>query len=172
MRDSIPLDVRKRKSERICGELVERMVGDYETIGIFASMKSEVDLSPFAKALYKSCHVVCYPVMFRQAEGDLIMEFAAVTEGVTEEFMTNPLKVYEPGGVEIIDPKKLDLLVCPLVAFDKNNNRMGYGGGNYDRYLPRLRDNAEIVGVAFLEQKVDYLPREPHDLPLSKIIYY
>lgn len=194
LRDSIPQESRREKSELICKDLIARICGDsrnpivevcskqedakieqeqtYKTIGLFSAMKSEVDLSLLADALYDTCHVVCYPAMFRQADGTLDMDFAVVTRGVTPDFVANPLHVLQLGDIEVIDPKELDFLVCPLVAFDSNNNRMGYGGGNYDRYLPRLREDCKIVGVAFAEQKVDSIPLEPHDLPLSKIIYY
>ena len=57
-----------------------------------------------------------------------------------------------------------------MVAFDAGNHRLGYGGGNYDRFLPQLRGDAVVCGIAFAEQQVERVPLEPHDLPLPHII--
>ena len=48
--------------------------------------------------------------------------------------------------------------------------RLGYGGGNYDRFLRELRCDAVVCGIAFREQEVEAVPTEPHDLALPKII--
>ena len=48
--------------------------------------------------------------------------------------------------------------------------RLGYGGGNYDRFLRELRSDAVVCGIAFREQEVKAVPTEPHDLALPKII--
>ena len=57
-----------------------------------------------------------------------------------------------------------------MVAFDEGNMRLGYGGGNYDRFLREIREDAVVCGVAFREQEVPAVPTEPHDLALPKII--
>lgn len=62
------------------------------------------------------------------------------------------------------------MIVVPLVAFDRAGARLGYGGGCYDRYLPTLRPDCQIVGIAFEEQRVDHVPTDVHDLPLPNII--
>ena len=73
-------------------------------------------------------------------------------------------------GFPLVEPHEFDIVIVPLVAFDAENNRLGYGGGNYDQFLPLLHPDAYIVGVAFSEQQVDSVPTEPHDLPLPHII--
>ena len=57
-----------------------------------------------------------------------------------------------------------------MVAFDAGNMRLGYGGGNYDRFLRELRSDVVVCGIAFREQEVEAVPTEPHDLALPKII--
>jgi len=69
----------------------------------------------------------------------------------------------------LVEPHEFDIVIVPLVAFDAENNRLGYGGGNYDQFLPLLRPDAHVVGVAFNEQQVESVPVEPHDLPLPHI---
>ena len=69
---------------------------------------------------------------------------------------------------EEIPPEELDLVVCPGTGFDPACNRMGMGGGYYDRYLPRCV-NARIVLVAFEAQKVPALPVDPWDRPVEQV---
>ncbi len=79
-------------------------------------------------------------------------------------------KRLERQGFRCVAPQEIDAVVVPMVAFDAHNNRLGYGGGNYDRFLPQLREGAVVVGVAFKEQKIPAVPLEPHDLSLPFIV--
>ena len=69
---------------------------------------------------------------------------------------------------EEVPPEEIDLVVCPGTAFDPACNRMGMGGGYYDRYLPRCV-NAHIVMAAFEIQKVDRLPVDPWDQSVEMV---
>ena len=79
--------------------------------------------------------------------------------------------VHEPGeDAEILVP---DVLLVPMLAFDRQGGRLGYGAGHYDRTLAGLRAaNPAIraIGVAFAAQQVDELPTEPHDQPLDDVL--
>ena len=70
----------------------------------------------------------------------------------------------------IVPAEALDMVVVPLVAFDRTSARLGYGGGCYDRYLPTLSASCQIIGIAFDEQRVEHVPTDAHDLPLPNII--
>jgi 5-formyltetrahydrofolate cyclo-ligase len=66
-----------------------------------------------------------------------------------------------------------DVIVCPLIAFDRAGGRLGQGGGYYDRTLQALRREADppaFVGFAFSVQEVDHVPVEPHDQRLDAIL--
>jgi 5-formyltetrahydrofolate cyclo-ligase len=65
-----------------------------------------------------------------------------------------------------------DLLLVPLLAFDRQGYRLGYGGGFYDRTLALLRDNKPVtaIGVAYADQEVGHVPRGPEDARLDAIL--
>jgi len=65
-----------------------------------------------------------------------------------------------------------DLVLVPMLAFDRQGHRLGYGGGYYDRTIARLREVGDVlaVGLAFSGQVRDELPVEPHDMHLDWII--
>lgn len=69
----------------------------------------------------------------------------------------------------IIDAREFDIVIVPGVAFTRAGARLGYGGGYYDRYLPRCT-RAKILALAFPEQIVEHLATEEHDLRLPLII--
>ena len=86
----------------------------------------------------------------------------------------NPLLINKFGIPEPISKKKVipDILFVPLVAFDKNLNRLGYGGGYYDRLIQKLELKKKIlkIGFAFSFQKVSKIPTSKHDKKLDYVI--
>ena len=71
-----------------------------------------------------------------------------------------------------MDPSLIDVVVVPGLAFDRAGFRVGYGGGNYDRFLPRLRPDAVRVGFAFGLQLLPAgkVPRGPNDEPVHHVV--
>ena len=69
-----------------------------------------------------------------------------------------------------VSPDEIDLVIVPGLAFDADNFRVGYGGGFYDRFLPTLRADAVTIGVGFVEQLVEAVPRQAHDVALHRVV--
>jgi 5-formyltetrahydrofolate cyclo-ligase len=75
----------------------------------------------------------------------------------------------------IAEPQALDIVLVPLVAFDRVGSRLGMGGGYYDRYFKFLKDRTHFIrpklfGIAYSCQQVELLPREHWDVPLWGVI--
>lgn len=68
------------------------------------------------------------------------------------------------------DINDVTLVVMPGAAFDSMGNRLGYGGGYYDKLLARLRRRIPLIALAYEEQIVDSLPPEPHDIKVYVIV--
>lgn len=76
--------------------------------------------------------------------------------------------IEEPTGNDVTDPREIELVVVPAVAYDRKGKRLGRGKGFYDRFLKQTQ--ATKVGVGYEFQLVDELPSEPHDIPMDIII--
>lgn len=75
-----------------------------------------------------------------------------------------------PSAVPPVDPAAIDVVVVPGLAFTTAGERLGQGGGWYDRVLAQLRDDALTVGVCFEAQIVGAVPSEPHDVVLDVVV--
>ena len=84
-------------------------------------------------------------------------------------------EILRPGSYGIHEPLAHwprvipDILLVPLLAFDDHGNRLGYGGGYYDRTLAAMR-GARAIGIAYAGQRMDFLPHDAHDYPLDAIL--
>lgn len=74
-----------------------------------------------------------------------------------------------PASCPVIDPRKIDLVLVPGLAFDASGHRVGYGKGYYDKWLKRFAIGKR-VGVCFDFQLVKRVPRTEGDLPVAKVI--
>ena len=86
----------------------------------------------------------------------------------------DPLKINQFGIPEPTSSKKIypDILLVPLVAYDNDLNRLGYGGGFYDRYIEKIEKIKKVIkiGLAFSCQKIKNIPLSKYDKKLDFII--
>ena len=68
------------------------------------------------------------------------------------------------------DPGSIDVVIVPGVAFTSDGERLGQGGGWYDRFLVRLGPDVTTIGVAFAAQIVPALPTDPHDVAVDMVV--
>lgn len=183
-RDTLDLDVRAAKSATICARLVELLdrlgAASPHTVAVYAAMGSEVDPAAFAATAAKRGWRVAYPCMFSAIDAAacgqrMCMRAVAVDDASAAPFIAHPTRAFAATDIDssrfpIVPAKALDMVVVPLVAFDRAGARLGYGGGCYDRYLPMLSPACQIIGIAFDEQRVDHVPTDAHDLPLPHIV--
>ena len=183
-RNAIDLDVRAAKSAVVCARLVELLdrldAAAPHTVAVYAAMGSEVDPAAFAAAAAKRGWRVAYPCMLSATDAmacdqRMCMRAVAVDDASAAPFIAHPARAFAATDIDsslfpIVPAEALDMVAVPLVAFDRTGARLGYGGGCYDRYLPILSPACQIVGIAFDEQRVDHVPTDAHDLPLSHIV--
>lgn len=183
-RNALDLDVRAAKSAVVCARLVElpdRLgAAAPHTVAVYAAMGSEVDPAAFAAAAAARGWRVAYPCMLSASDAAacgqrMCMRAVAAGDVSTAPFIAHPTRAFAATDIDsnrcpIVPAAELDIVVVPLVAFDRAGARLGYGGGCYDRYLPTVAPECLIVGIAFDEQRVDHVPTDAHDLPLPNIV--
>ena len=86
------------------------------------------------------------------------------------ELETGHYGIREPKAerVRAVPAEEIDAVLVPAVAFDRRGYRVGYGGGYYDRFLPKV-PRAARIGAAFACQMVGRIPAGPHDIPVDRI---
>lgn len=186
-RDGIPQALREQKSASISSQLTAKLdrlldspQGGPVTVATYSAMGSEPDPSAFASYAERRGCRVAYPCMLAAAEAAacgqrMCMRAVAAGDVDTTPFIAHPTWAIAAADIDsdrfpIVPAETLDMIVVPLVAFDRAGARLGYGGGCYDRYLPILRPDCQIIGIAFDEQCIDHVPTNAHDLPLPNIV--
>ncbi len=169
LRDQLSLAEIRDKSFRIANNLYS--LPEFRAahqVMFFVSFGSEVDTRDMVEVSIKADKVALVPKA-KPAKRELIPSEIRSWE--------NDL---EPGTYDILEPKEkflrprdpegINLLIVPGVAFDKKGNRLGYGGGYYDRFFPQLMPGTPLVALAFELQIVPEVPVDEWDRPVDKII--
>ena len=129
----------------------------------YMPIRTELDPVPAMTALAGE-NRICVPVI--EAAGQPL-RFREWAPGVP--MVDGPFGAEVPASGDRLEP---DILIVPLVGFDKDANRLGYGGGFYDRTLARLRSMGRVraIGFAFAAQELPALVQEPTDQVLDVIV--
>ena len=141
------------KKEKIRGKI----------IGGYYPYNYEVDAMQILKILEKKNFIISLPKIKKNFQMDFFQY------STKEPFVINKYGIPEPSSNLIKFP---DIFLVPLVAFDKNLNRVGYGGGFYDRYIKKAKKRKKIltIGLAYSFQKVKKILSNKNDMKLDYII--
>jgi 5-formyltetrahydrofolate cyclo-ligase len=91
---------------------------------------------------------------------------------LTGDLQTGNFGIREPNPANLkpIAPGEIDLVLVPGIAFDHGGNRIGFGKGFYDRFLPKLKSGVCVAGLAYSCQVVEHIAAEKHDYKMSLLI--
>ena len=146
---------------RLIGHLLEGgILPRGAVVAGFWPIQHEIDIRPLLAALHERGHPLALPVTGRRGEA---LVFRAWKPG--EPLLPGRFGTSHPAGEELTP----DVLLIPLLAFDGQGHRLGYGGGFYDRTLAALPD-AIRVGCAFADQELDSVPVGPYDQRLHAVV--
>lgn len=156
-------DPAQLRSAALRKKLVPHLESGNLCIGIYAPLPHEVDLLPLLQEYPQ--HRFVFPLCLPGRQ----LRFHEV-RNVETDMQPGAMNIPEPAPhTPAVTPEEIDVLIVPGVAFTRNGDRMGYGGGFYDRFIPRCT-KATILALAFDEQMVDFIPTESHDLRIDTII--
>ncbi|GIU66910.1 hypothetical protein PsB1_1064 [Candidatus Phycosocius spiralis] len=132
--------------------------------------KSEIDPRPLMRLLKAKGANLCLPRTPSKGHVDQALTFHLCDPDNKGQLEKSAWGVMEPLATR--PQVRPDFVLVPLVAFDRDGNRLGQGKGHYDRTLAALRASGPVIaiGIAFSVQEVERIPTEPHDQRLDWII--
>lgn len=133
---------------------------------LYLAMPHEADTTELALAAWRLGKTVLAPRVEWQARSMRAVEIRSLVDDV----VGGERGLREPRGGDSYALDRIDLIVVPGLAFDASGNRLGRGGGFYDRLLAMPERRAIACGLALAEQIVPAVPTAPHDVPVDIIV--
>ncbi len=151
------------EGSRLCAEFARE--GGIAVASAYSAIGSEPDPVPLLAALHSAGWPLCLPT--DRSTGTPLV-YRRWSPG--DKRASGPLGILEP--LETAPEVEPDVMFIPVIAFDQNGNRLGYGAGNVDSTLRNLRARKRllVVGVAFAVQEEIAIPTSPDDEPLDIIV--
>ena len=142
------------KKEKITNQII---------IGGYYPVNFEIDDLTLLRKFKKNKFNISLPIIKKNFQMDFY------SWSFSEPLKINKYGIPEPEAKNIVYP---DVLLIPLVAFDKNLNRLGYGGGYYDRLIVKLSKKKKIlkIGLALSIQEIDKVPTNVYDQKLDYVV--
>ncbi len=140
-----------------------------ETVFAYASMKREVQTDWILARSLDAGKRVFLP----KVTGKARMIFTEI-RSLNDLVYTEPFGIREPSFLseEAVEaPPVPELVLVPGLAFDKAGNRLGHGGGYYDRVLSELKSKTLLLGLSLSCQLLPEVPAEPFDIPVDRVLY-
>ena len=155
---------KEEKEKKICKFLSSLNFEKNHVLSGYYPVRNEVNILPFLEHLLKKKITLCLPCI-ENVESSLVFK----RWDLKTEMKVGKFKINEPNNDLFEEPSKI---LVPLLAFDSNNFRLGYGGGFYDRTIAYLEQRKKIttIGIGFYDQKIDDLPRMKFDKKLDLVI--
>jgi 5-formyltetrahydrofolate cyclo-ligase len=164
-RDAVPAEMRKSAAEAIAARAFPIAVAPGMVVSGFMPLKSEISPLPLMRKLVDAGARLALPVVAGRGK-PLIMR----SWQWGEPLVPGVWGIREPGpGAPEVQP---DILLVPLLAFDRSGHRIGYGAGYYDLTIAQLRASKPIaaIGIAFAAQEVETVPRTAFDAQLDLVL--
>lgn len=163
-RDSEPAQSQEERSTHIFRNLVP-IINNYDTVGLYVPIKSEARTHKIHNHLLAMGIAPLYPAI-RTRGRNQVMVFTRVDD-------PRDMNHFKYGFLQprrfVTHPRNaIDALIVPGAAFDHHGYRIGYGKGNYDKYLAKF--DGEIIGICYDFQLIDSVPREQHDIKMHRVV--
>jgi len=163
-REAMPQEARQHAAHAVVARLNKHVAAEgHASLGLYWPIKHEINLLTWAQALAQQSRVtLCLPVVVkRQAP----LEYWRWQHG--EPLATGVWNIPVPTRREVVLP---ELMLAPLVGFDRENYRLGYGGGYFDRTLASLQRRPAVIGIGYEYAALDSIFPQSHDIPMDAVV--
>ena len=141
------------------------LIASGETVMVFTSKDKEVNTRPLIEGLFKEKNPVVVPIIQKE---DVSLRLSYLRD--MKALVPSTFGVPEPIGSEIAArAQDVDVIILPMLGFDRTGGRIGYGAGYYDRFLSKNPGLVKI-GVAFACQEMETLPLDENDIKMDIIV--
>jgi 5-formyltetrahydrofolate cyclo-ligase len=164
-RDALPAEMRKAAAEAIAARAFPLAVAAGTIVSGFMPLKSEINPLPLMHKLADAGARLALPVVVGRGKPLTMRSWQW-----GEQLVPGVWGIREPGpAAATVEP---DIVLVPLLAFDRSGYRIGYGAGYYDSTIARLRAKKPItaVGIAFAAQEIETVPRTDFDAQLDLVL--
>ncbi len=146
--------------------LILSCYGSAETILVYIPAHNEVDTLSLISSSWGKGKVILVPVC--QPKKELLLSKLESFDHLEKSLFG----LREPSWQSLnpVPPVKVDIALIPGVGFDRHGCRLGYGGGYYDRFIPKLRPGCLKIGLAYDFQLLDTIPSDENDIRMDMII--
>lgn len=159
---------RHAASVRACNKLIALEAMQHaNVVMLYLPLENEVDVTPTAIFCFRQAKTVCVPKVDWDHGSMHPVEIDSFDDRVLD---TDRHGVRVPKGSRLVLPDIIDVVVVPGLAFDSRGNRLGRGGGYYDRFLAELRPSVTRIGLAFDQQIVEPIPAGAHDMAVDILV--
>ena len=161
-RVALPPDKRSTASDSITRRLQALLTTEPRCLGFYWPFRGEYDPRPLARALHAKGIPLALPVVVAKAQP---LIFRPWWPGIKMAHGVWQIPIPAEG-----DPVEPDTLLVPLVGFDANRYRLGYGGGFYDRTIAAMTSRPRTIGVGFQCGRLRTIHPQPYDIPMDEIV--
>jgi len=164
-RDALPADTRKAAAETIAARKFPLAIAPGAIVSGFMPLKTEINPLPLMQKLAEAGARLALPVVAGRGK-PLVMRAWQRGEPLAEGVWG--IREPKPDAAEV-EP---DIVLVPLLAFDRAGQRIGYGAGYYDLTIAQLRARKVVtaIGVAFATQEIPVVPATPRDARLDLVL--
>ena len=164
-RNNLSTEEVEKKSDLII-ENLGKFIKNAENIMIFMDMKNEVKITKLMKLYPEKSFFISKITDSKNRE----MKINRYNEN---ELVLHKFGYYESSSSDFYNENILDIVIVPAVVFDLEKNRIGFGGGYYDTFLKKIREeNKKIlfIGICYDFQIIEKVPAEEHDVVLDFVV--
>jgi len=159
------IEAHQQRCGYVCDKLSSIPLAESSIIAVYFAINNEIDSKQYVELCWQRNNQVLLPIVTKP---ELIMQFKPwKSDSALEQ---GAYGIAQPAGGEVMLP---NVILVPLVAFDRRGFRVGYGKGHYDATISALKhSNPSLltIGIAASFQEVDAVSNEPHDAALNMIV--